>query len=664
MSALSQQDVRSLVLEVTGRLLDRGAPTVYDSKGFSKVDYNFARDVHWHYRRSGNATPRQLAALQKMLYKYRKQIDDMGYDVSFLKKVIEIPKVEKLRNPTARVEDERIFIDIGKFDAEILFKLKQIPERTYHPESKTWSFPIQHIEVAYRIWPHQCLLDLRTRTAVQEFRVVTQRTAEMIALEDQIRANWSGLYEHQVEGIAHILPRDHSLLADDMGPRKTRQSIIPAIIRGGQKLVICPATLKDNWKKEIKMVDPDATIQVIGGSIGPNPESDWNIVNYDVLKKWRPRLMEMGFVTEIIDEAHRIKNEGAGRSKQVLGWTGGSGKSKVKNLGLKDIAEHVVLLTGTPIMSRPMEIFNLLKAVGHPLGKNWWQFAQRYCGARQDTVYVKGGHGSTKTVWNFKGASNLEELAALISDIYLQRKKDECLDLPGKFRFPQYVQIDLKKYQEYEDSINWKNHLAKLTLMRVETADQCVPATISRLEDIIDAEIENAVVFSCFTDPIDRIANYLNKEKPTAVVLDGRTSKKHKEGKKPRECMCVECTKQVFWEEPNVRVLVGQIQAAGQGHNLQNASQVIFNDFDWVPANHDQAEDRCYRIGQDRKVTVTFIVAEDTMAEDLQEVYYEKKAIVSTVENYLAEQAMKRREARKKVRRPTTIPSSDISADV
>lgn len=179
------------------------------------------------------------------------------------------------------------------------------------------------------------------------------------------------LFPHQKEGIQFLKDNPKSILADQMGLGKTKQAIIAAGEQEGTRtIVICPASLKINWEREIKIVYPNDDVYVVRS--GPEKEipisAQWIVINYDMITKYETQLhkqIKEGLIdTAIVDEAHYIKGAKTIRAKQTLELV-----AKLK---------RVYCLTGTPIMNRPIELFNMLRAIGHPLGRNRSFFSKRY----------------------------------------------------------------------------------------------------------------------------------------------------------------------------------------------------------------------------------------------------------------------------------------------
>ena len=156
-----------------------------------------------------------------------------------------------------------------------------------------------------------------------------------------------GLFPHQVEGVAFLLRRRRAILADDMGLGKTRQAIIALHVAepGGPYLIICPASVKRNWAREIEIALPGARVQMIAGKTDSAPlDAEWVIVNYDILSAHASRLTARRWLGVIFDEAHYVKNHQSQRSKHARAVVAAA-------------ADPVVYaLTGTPLTNRPRPV--------------------------------------------------------------------------------------------------------------------------------------------------------------------------------------------------------------------------------------------------------------------------------------------------------------------
>jgi SNF2 family DNA or RNA helicase len=427
-----------------------------------------------------------------------------------------------------------------------------------------------------------------------------------------------GLFPHQIEGVAFLLGRRRAILADDMGLGKTRQAIVSLrhLTPGGPRLVVCPASVKQNWAREIGVVTPDTSVLVIGGSAPASLTAEWIIINYDILGRHVDHLLRVAWAALVFDEAHYLKNHTSARSKLARQLTATAAASSTL---------AVQLLTGTPLTSRPRDLFVLLQLAAHPLGRSFLAFAKRYCAAE------KGEYG-----WKTGGASNIEELTVQLHGVMLRRSKDDVLALPPKLRTWLPVEVPagtgsraIKKVFELlagKDSRPTPSRdvelrrRGKLLAFLVEARQALAVAKTSATLDFVRGAIdqgEKVIVFSCFDDPIQKLATELGS---TAVVVTGKTPGAMRQPLVDR-----------FQTDADVRVFIANIIAGGTGLNLTAATQVVFNDLDWVPTNHWQAEDRAYRIGQTRTVNVTYFVARDTIDDFVQAVLETKAALVKAI---------------------------------
>ena len=177
----------------------------------------------------------------------------------------------------------------------------------------------------------------------------------------------AGLYPHQIEGVAFLLGRRRSILADDMGLGKTRQSAI-ALTQArpqGPYLVVCPAAVKENWSRELRLALPDVVTAIVGPAPPPEPGfCGWAIINYDILGKHLEALRAHEWSGIVFDEAHYLKNHRTKRHRFAISLAQEAGDDAV-----------VHLLTGTPLTSRPRDLFPLLQLVRHSLGRSFLTFA-------------------------------------------------------------------------------------------------------------------------------------------------------------------------------------------------------------------------------------------------------------------------------------------------
>jgi SWI/SNF-related matrix-associated actin-dependent regulator of chromatin subfamily A-like protein 1 len=431
-----------------------------------------------------------------------------------------------------------------------------------------------------------------------------------------------GLFPHQIEGVAFLLGRRRAILADDMGLGKTRQAIVSLrhLAPAGPRLVVCPASVKRNWAREISVVAPDASIVVIEGTTpasGAQGAAEWVIVNYDILGRRLDDLLRVSWAALVFDEAHYLKNHTSARSKLSRQLT--------ETAAAATPALVVQLLTGTPLTSRPRDLFVLLQLAAHPLGRSFLSFAKRYCAAE------KGDYG-----WKTGGASNIEELTVQLHGVMLRRSKDDVLALPPKLRTWLPVEVPsgtgARAIRKVFELLHGKDtrpvpsrdvelqRRGKLLAFLVEARQAIAVAKATATLDFVRGALdqgEKVIVFSCFELPIQKLAKELGD---TAVVVTGKTPAAMRQTLVDR-----------FQNDADARVFLANIIAGGTGLNLTAATQVVFNDLDWTPTNHWQAEDRAYRIGQTRTVNVTYFVARDTIDDFVQAVLESKAALVNAI---------------------------------
>ena len=449
---------------------------------------------------------------------------------------------------------------------------------------------------------------------------------------DVLAKSGKKLYQHQEEGIKFLLSRNGCILADDMGLGKSIQSIIAALESGAKKiLVVCPSSTKINWEREINVFCEDTAI--IDGKKWD--DAKFTIINFDILKNFHTLhdgkkrkegepevilnrdLAEAGFDLAIIDEAHYLKNNESIRGKIMV------------ELSTKHNIDKVWLLTGTPVANRPMDFFNLLKIIKSPIANNWKYFAVRYCDGRQFFRTLK--NGQRKQIWLTDGASNLEELANKTKNTIIRRLKTEVLDMPDKVMTPMHHILDKKGLKDYD--LLWEQYMEKrklegkktnelqkdlveLILLRQFIANQAIPYTIEMAENAIEMG-RKVIIFTSFTEELEIITNHFGK---LAVKHNGPMTSTQKQK-----------SVDSFQNNPKVKVFVGNIKSAGVGITLTEATVVIFNSFDWVPGNNEQAEDRAFRIGQKNDVNVYYQLFDDTISSRMWMMLNNKKDVISTI---------------------------------
>jgi SWI/SNF-related matrix-associated actin-dependent regulator 1 of chromatin subfamily A len=420
---------------------------------------------------------------------------------------------------------------------------------------------------------------------------------------------------YQRAGIAYALAHPGCLIADEMGLGKTIQAIglVNASPDVRSVLVVCPASLKLNWRNEFQAW----STRFLSIAVFP-AKADITIVNYDILKKLPA---DASWDLLILDEAHYAKNPKAQRTKLAQ--------------AISRRCKRTLALTGTPILNKPIEMWPILqmvapahfdppgnvkgKSVGAGEGAGFFRFAKRYCNAHQERV------SNSKTVWVFDGASNLSELQEKLRSTCMVRrlKADVLRDLPAKRR--QVIAIgngcnDEEDYgdigDDYETAHKRVQKIAFEDFSRVrhEQALRKIPAAIEHIRDAVDSS-GKVVVFAHHHDVIDALMAGLGDL--GAVKLDGTMT----------DATARQASVERFQTDPSCHVFVGSLKAAGVGHTLTASAHVVFVELDWTPAILKQAEDRCHRIGQTESVLVQHLVLEGSIDAKMAKLITEKQNI-------------------------------------
>ena len=425
--------------------------------------------------------------------------------------------------------------------------------------------------------------------------------------------------EHQKAGVEFLLNNNRCILGDDMGLGKSITTIYAALSMESKHkvLVVTLKSLKYNFAKEIAYLSNDFVVVDKKWQ-----EAKFTIVHYDALKKWEQQIKDGGFTIMILDEAHKVRNHKAQRTKITTSCISVLNPLKIW------------LLTGTPIDNRPIDYYHLLKLIKHPIAKNWVKYVERYCDGKMN----RWGQ------WEVSGASNLEELHNLTQDVFLRRlKKNSGIELPDKVRRPIFLEMKNRKgYSQciidYEERKQAEldeefgddpfvgdfeaGQMVKLILYRQFCALEKINdgSLLESIDNILEENPTNKIiVFTNFRAVIDAVYEHIGEKH--CSFIDGRILD-------PKRRLDIVDD---FNVNPDKQVIVINMKAGGTGLNIQGANKVIVNDMDWVPSTMLQAEDRAWRIGQSRDVEVIYLIYGDTVEELVYNEVSDKMRIISTV---------------------------------
>lgn len=420
------------------------------------------------------------------------------------------------------------------------------------------------------------------------------------------------LLPFQEEGVAFITSRKHTLLADDMGLGKSCQ-VIKAVesIKLQHVLIICPASVKLNWVREIKKWLKNYwlyDIQVINKRDEQlSHQANIIIVNYDLIAHSNIFNQLKGFDFDLLacDEAHYLKNMKATRTKAVL----------ARN-GLVHNARRTVMMTGTPVLNRPIELYPILKVLSpktiEPYS-DYYRFGRRFCDGYQDGF-----------AFNADGASNTDDLNRRLRGGYMIRRMthEVQVQLPPKRYQMIFVEQNAGAKAEFKEIENFSRKSVRhqnlgmdggeLATERKNLAMAKVQACAEYIKNAVEST-QKLVIFAYHKNVISYLEKEFAEYEPATISGDSSQT--------ARQSAIIR-----FKEQKNCKVFIGQIQAAGQGiDGLQHScSNCIFLEWSWVPGEIEQAIKRLHRIGQENAVLIQFLVWADSIEEHMLRVALDK----------------------------------------
>jgi SWI/SNF-related matrix-associated actin-dependent regulator 1 of chromatin subfamily A len=586
---------------------------IRDNYGFNKLDNEFARSMlnrsEWNFSIANS--------IHKMLSKYGNHLNMLGYEHNQLMKASEkeIIKDTEIKSESverskeykiANVCNETIFLTFKTKSKEdfdnLLNEIKGLPGRKWNSNIKRWTLPTNK-------YSYDKLIELGFKVDSE----VEETKSDIINIPPEVK-----LYPFQEEGVKLLEKfNGRALLADDMGLGKSAQSIVYMKMHPELRpaLIIVPATLKLNWHREIKKWMPEEadSVQIVQGRQDSINDDEYKItiINYDILQSYVDLLTEINYKIMILDESHAIKNSKAMRTKIV------------KKISRK--MDKIISISGTPLTNRPIEFFTTLNMLDHKLFPNYYHFGMEFCG---------GNNGE----WglDFKGASNTDKLHKILVNSFMIRrlKKDVLKELPPKQRTVIPIEINNRReYNKAENDIIQYLHetegveiaqkaIFAQVLVKFEKLKQLtIQGKKQQIFDWIDNFLESdqkLIIFGVHHSAIDML---IEKYPDISVKLDGRDSPNQKQ-KSVDE----------FQNNPNIRLFIGNVNAAGVGITLTASSNVAFVELPWVPALCDQAEDRAHRIGQESdSVNIYYLLGSNTIEERIGEVIDEKRKVISAI---------------------------------
>ncbi|GLD52027.1 SWI/SNF-related matrix-associated actin-dependent regulator of chromatin subfamily A-like protein 1 [Lates japonicus] len=519
------------------------------------------------------------------------------------------------------VSRTRFEVDIG-YHVDVIAAFKQMPTKNYDMKTRKWSFSLEDYKrlldllsgiaaVEVEPLPRAVIQAFSARFDGTEARSLDVPEADLSNIDSTLTRS---LMPFQREGVNFAVSKQgRLLLADDMGLGKTVQAICVAAFYRDEwpLLVVAPSSVRFTWaeafRRWLPSLSPDS-INVVVKAKDSLRSGLVNVISYDLLSRMDKQQPGNPFSVLIMDESHFLKNIKTARCKAAL--------------PLLKAAKRVILLSGTPAMSRPSELYTQILAVRPTLFPRFHEFGMRYCNAKQMTWG-----------WDYSGSSNLGELKLLLDECLMLRrlKSDVLSQLPAKQRKVVTVTIDgintrtkaalsaaakelakghRNKIEEKEALLIFYNH----------TAEAKLQAIMEYITDMLECGREKFLVFAHHKLVLDHITSELGKKNVSFIRIDGATPSAE------RQQLC-----ERFQHSAKTCVAVLSITAANMGLTLHSADLVIFAELFWNPGVLIQAEDRVHRIGQTSNVNIHYLVAKGTADDHLWPMIQEKMNVLEQV---------------------------------
>jgi len=411
----------------------------------------------------------------------------------------------------------------------------------------------------------------------------------------------------QWAGVRYVLDARRVFVADEQGLGKTIEALASIEADGAYPaIVVCPASMKLGWQREAIRWLPHRSVAVIEGRSVIPPTGEITILNYEIVAAHRDALARTRPRALVVDESHYCKNPRAKRTQAVRRLAGA-----VAPEGLR------LALTGTPVLNHADELIAQLRVIGR---------LEDFGSGARFSHQLRGQLSEERLHWHLRRRCFVRRL-----------KADVLPQLPAKRQV--VVPVALTNETEYRlaerDVIEWlrsqpldlaelnariaatlrAQRLAQLGTLQRLAARGKLAAALAWIEDFL-ASGEPLVVFARHVE----VQQAVLKRFPAALhLLGGDSLSDH------------EAAIEAFQDPVGPPLIIGATRVAAQGITLTRASNVAFLELEWTPAMHDQAEDRCHRIGQHDAVTAWYLLAADTIDETMARLIQSKRAVVAAV---------------------------------
>lgn len=463
---------------------------------------------------------------------------------------------------------------------------------------------------------------------------------------------------HQNEAVCiKVDSTDESYLTNNyIVTHNTTTATVASICTNVNKiLIICPASVKSTWKRELLYYVDEKDIQIVNGSTWEK-STKFTIINYDILDNFytipketyadeeetldedgkvvkklvlkakkstkksvieecmkNSKLFQENFQCVIVDEVHRMVNNKSIRYQVI------------EDLFKRTRPPFRFLLTGTPMTNKPMNLYYILKLINAEITDDYRFYVKRYCGGRE--MILRTG----KKIMMANDATNLDELREKIKHIYIRRLLSQMTDMVKKNIEVKEYDLNEKQLEKYNklwdeyvkaqeekgvDNSEDYRQLVEGTIVRQYLAKEMIPNTIHLAEEILDND-EKVIISCTYTEEVNELKKHFGK---TAVVYDGKMTTKQKDK-----------SEYEFMNNPKIKVFIGQIDSASVGLTLTAATKLIFNSFSFSSHVLKQMEDRIYRLTQTKDVTCYYQVFTDSISQHVYNTVIKKELMANTI---------------------------------
>ena len=432
-------------------------------------------------------------------------------------------------------------------------------------------------------------------------KLMTAKNVEATLNESKLNniSFYKMLFPYQKEGVQHVISKfnGRGLIGDEMGLGKTLQGLcIYSYYQPKNLLIICPAYLRYTWKHEInKWAYKDCHVINKGKDIITD---EITIISYELAAKKVDELYKFDMV--ICDESHYLKNHKTKRTKALT--------------PLLKRKKHVLLLTGTPALNRPCELYPQCHILRPDLFKTFKEYTKRYCDGKMHPA----GY------YDYSGSSNKNELNWLCKKTIMIRrlKRDVLTDLPLKQRSEIYLQMSKKETKPLKPLFERWFQLNDMIKSMEPCSEEIQKASFERkvlitelyrkssmvkhkaVKKVVKDMVQQGLKFivfcyhKSFMDEMEEACDGVEY-----IRIDGDTPVEKRQN----------YVDEFQSENSNIKVAILSLLAASTGFTLTATSLMVFAELYFVPGTMLQAEDRIHRIGQKNNVDIRYIIAEGTL---------------------------------------------------